>query len=85
MSAPRTPTKSGNSRESGSRNSGRSANNQATTPPVGGSQPRSVTSSQRASPAVRSSTASAASLSGAHDKLNSATNKPNGTSPTPGI
>ena len=83
MSAPRTPTKSGGSRE-GESKSGRGSVTQIATPPTDSAKRRSATGSQLGSPAVRSGATSAASPSGTRDKLNSATGKQNAASPVPG-
>ncbi|CAF4584461.1 unnamed protein product, partial [Rotaria sp. Silwood2] len=82
MSAPRTPTKSGGSKGSESRNS-RGSIGQVDTPPLGSGQRRSVVGSQLGSPGVRSGVGSVASPLGTRDKLNSASNKQNAASPIP--
>ena len=74
MSAPRTPTKSGGSKGDEARLS-RASGGVPGTPPTGSAQRRSAGSSQIGSPTVRSGAASAASMSGAREKVGSATNK----------
>lgn len=83
MSAPRTPTKSGDSRTSESKNP-RGSISQSGTPPIGSGKRRSIAGSQLGSPVVRSGATSAVSPSGTRDKLSSASNKLNAASPVPG-
>ncbi len=82
MSTSRTPTKSPGSKGDETKNP-RSSLSQSDTPPIGSGQRRSAAGSQIGSPSVRSGRGSAASPSGARDKLSSATNKQNAASPIP--